>query len=254
MMVGILTPAEVGMAPQALRRAVDLGLQEALLELARWHCQPLVGDPDYSAAEDVLREALEKEVEGAAIELVKVRWFFRREEASEAEQVEALKICRGSESPEALCFQGLLTCAGFGCAPDPSGASALQLRAADAGSVDALFELYVHYAQGLGVEANAQRAFEFVLQAAERGHPRALYNVGASYATGRDVEKDMAKAAAYYEQAVEAGNGRAALTLGVMYATGEGVETDLEYAEELLYLAESHGYDTLGIREELGLA
>lgn len=118
----------------------------------------------------------------------------------------------------------------------------VQLRAAEAGNLDAKFELSLYYGQGLGVPVDAQKAQAWLDAAADAGHFRALYNVGAAYAAGqRGDAPDLALAAKYYQRAADAGHGRAACTLGVMILTEEmpGSKEDaiawLDRAEGLNY-------------------
>lgn len=118
----------------------------------------------------------------------------------------------------------------------------MQLRAAEAGNLDAKFELSLYYGQGLGVPVDAQKAQAWLDAAADAGHFRALYNVGAAYAAGqRGDAPDLALAAKYYQRAADAGHGRAACTLGVMILTEElpGSKEDaiawLDRAEGLNY-------------------
>ncbi|MCB9649442.1 MAG: sel1 repeat family protein [Deltaproteobacteria bacterium] len=101
-------------------------------------------------------------------------------------------------------------------------------RAAEAGSMDAAFELHILYAQGLGVERDVGTSEAWLQRAAEGHHPRALYNLGAAWASGRAGAVDMEKAADYYRRAAEYGNARAAATLGVMILTGELAGTEEE--------------------------
>jgi TPR repeat protein len=116
-------------------------------------------------------------------------------------------------------------------------------RAAAKGNADALFELYVLYGNGDGVEADPDAAHEWLVKAADKGQFRALYNVAAGYATGNGFPKDPARAIEYYERSAGAGNARAAATLGVMCLTGEGLEADPKRAARWFDEAEELGFD-----------
>jgi hypothetical protein len=131
-------------------------------------------------------------------------------------------------------------------------AAALHHRAAQAGDLDAQFELYVYYAQGIGVDPDASTSAQWLQRAADGEHPRALYNVGASYATGSAGEVDMKKAAEYYHRAAERGNGRAAATLGIMVLTGE-LDGTREQAIAHLDHADELGYSTADMLDAAGL-
>jgi TPR repeat protein len=125
-------------------------------------------------------------------------------------------------------------------------------RAASLGSADAQFELYIYFAQGIGVEADAAKSDEWLQKAAASNHPRALYNLGAAFASGSAGEVDMAKAASYYERASEAGNGRAAGMLGIMALTGD-IEGGSEKAIEWLDQADELGFPTWEMLDASGL-
>ena len=116
-----------------------------------------------------------------------------------------------------------------------------------------MFELFIHYASGLGVEEDQAKAYAICERAAEAGNDRAMYNLGVLNAMGQGTPKNTDKAVHWYERSAEQGNPSAMASLAVMYATGEGVETDRQYAEELLGQADYCGLDVSGIREDLGL-
>jgi hypothetical protein len=98
MMVGILSAAEVGRAPQALERAIDCGVAEARMALADWQASPPFGEPAPAAAVATLRAAIAAGVAGARLRLAQVQWFHRRDEASPAEQAPA-RCSRRSPPP-----------------------------------------------------------------------------------------------------------------------------------------------------------
>lgn len=258
MMIGILPVSEAAKVPDALAKAIACGNERASIDLALWLADPPIGEPDVARGETVLLDAISRGVEAAVLPLVRLRWILRRDEATEVEREETWHLIEGLASrhpddAEALYYLGILKCGGFGCDQDPSGAFEIQKKAADAGSVDAMFELYAHYANGLGVARDDRQAFEHNLRAAEAGHARATYNMGAFYATGTHVGQDMEKAAEWYARSADAGNGRAAATLGYMYATGGGVAKDVDRARELFDDAESYGFDASGLRGAAGL-
>ncbi len=81
-------------------------------------------------------------------------------------------------------------------------------QAAEAGDLDAAFELYVLYAQGVGVNVDLEASERWLQRAADGNHSRALYNLGAAWASGRDGTVDMGKAADFYRRAADQGNAR----------------------------------------------
>ncbi len=124
--------------------------------------------------------------------------------------------------------------------------------AAEAGYLDAAFELYVMYAQGLGVEANQATSRAWLDRAAEGAPPRALYNVAAECAAGNGREKDPAKAAKLYETAAELGNARAAATLAYMILSRE-CDGTVDDACEWLDVAEEGGFGRAEMLQGAGL-
>jgi TPR repeat protein len=258
MLVGIVTPEEVSKIPTAYRAAAQHGAADAWLALAWWNANPQFGEPDVEGAEAALQAAIDANVPSARLELVKIRWFFKRDTATPGEMREAYGLVAAlaeadCTDAEAIYFLGLLTTQGFGVAASPAAGFNLQRRAADLGNADAMFELYVHYAKGLGVAADEQAALAACRQAAEAGHPRAMYNVGAYNASGRGMPKNIPEALKWYERAAAAGNPSAMVGLAVIYATGDGVERDREYAGELFDQAEYCGLDVSQVRKQVGL-
>lgn len=258
MMIGILSFDTVERIGEALEAAADRGVDEARLELGRWYADPDAGEADLELADATLERAHASGVEGAGAALVRHRWYFRREEASEAERAEA--FCIASELAAESRFDGEivhllahLTTHGFGIPADASHGLELQHKAAEMESDDAMFELYIHYSTGLGTEVDEVKALEWCRKAAEAEHSRAMYNMGAFHATGRGVDKDMKEAVRWYEAAADDGNPRAMIGLALIYGTGDGVDQDLEYAEERLSEAEYCGLEVNHVREMLGL-
>lgn len=158
----------------------------------------------------------------------------------------------------------------LGARPDPNAAELYQrglvhhwlgeleashashVAAAEAGNADAMFELYILYAQGLGVAADAAASKAWLDRAAAAEHPRALYNIAAAFATGMYGETDMAKAAAYYERAANRGNGRAAATLAIMILQQE-IDGTKEQATRWLDAADAHGFAAWEMLDAVGL-
>jgi TPR repeat protein len=258
MVIGILTPAEVQKIPVAYRIAAQNGEPGAWLALAWWCANPQFGKPDLKAAEQALKAAIDANVSNARLELVKIRWFFKRDTATPKEKKEAYRFvseiaAADAGNAQAVYFLALLTTHGFGVAASPDSGFVLQQKAADLGDADAMFELYIHYANGLGVAANDTAALDACRRAAEAGHSRAMYNMGAYNASGRGMPKNITEALKWYERAADAGNPSAMVGLAVIYATGDGVEADREYAEQMLDQADYCGLDVSQIRKQIGL-
>jgi len=135
---------------------------------------------------------------------------------------------------------------------DMDGSGKSHMSAAGRGDLDAQFELFIYFTQGVGFEADEAQATAWLERAAAGSHPRALFNVGAAYATGKNGEPDLNKAAEYYERAAQHGNARAAATLGVMMLTRE-IDGTKEQAISWLERADAAGYDTWEALDNAGV-
>lgn len=134
------------------------------------------------------------------------------------------ELLRTAPSVEAMVFTAYMLANGHGYAVNPGRARAMIQAAADAGSADALFELYVYDATGFNGSIDLETATSHLHQAAKLGSPRAMANLAGAYATGQGMARDDSKALTWYLRAAEAGSVRAAATLAQMYGTGQGVE------------------------------
>lgn len=258
MMLGILTIDEVAKVPTAYATAAQYGNKNAWVTLAWWHAYPDVGEPDLESAEHAIGSAIDANVENAKLELAKIRWFFKRDTASEPEKQQAFQfvsdiVTSDPDNADAIYILALLTTHGFGVAASPESGFELQQRSADLGNTDAMFEIYAHYANGLGVPVDEELAYNACRRAADAGHSRAMYNLGAFSATGRGTPKNMTEAIKWYEKAADAGNPSAMAGLAMIFATGDGVEPDREYAQEMFDQADYCGLDVSHLREQVGL-
>ncbi|TWT87803.1 tetratricopeptide repeat protein [Stieleria varia] len=258
MMLGILTFDEVAKIPVAYQTAAQHGEPSAWVTLAWWHAYPDFGEPDLKSAEYAIAAAIDANVENAKLELAKIRWFFKRDSATESETQQAYQfvsevVASDPDDADAIYILALLTTHGFGVAASPESGFELQERSADLGNADAMFEIYAHHANGLGVPVDEELAFNACQRAANAGHSRAMYNLGAFNATGRGTPKNMPEAVKWYERAADAGNPSAMAGLAVIYATGDGVEMDHEYAQEMFDQADYCGLDVSHLREQVGL-
>lgn len=97
---------------------------------------------------------------------------------------------------------------------------------AKAGDLPSQVALAQIYRDGLGVPADAPRAFEWALTAAEAGSAGAQFGLGAMYEWGKGTESDPAEAAIWYRKAEAQGVAGAANSLGALYLQGKGVAAD----------------------------
>jgi uncharacterized protein len=258
MTIGILTPETVAKIPVAYETAAAHGKLTAWLKLARWQARPEFGAANMAAADKALTKALEGHVPGAEMEFVKLIWFYKRDSATNDEQLRAYQmvsaICDVNENdPEAQYLRGLLTSHGFGTAASPEQAFKMLQTAANLGNIDAMFELSIYFAKGTGVAQDTTASLKILQSAAEGGHSRAMYNLGAYFASGKLLPKSIPEAINWYEQAASAGNPSALVGLAAIYATGDGIEANVEYARECLEQADYLGLDVSNARSILGL-
>ncbi|QKX06099.1 SEL1-like repeat protein [Aquimarina sp. TRL1] len=127
-------------------------------------------------------------------------------------------------------------------------------KSAEKGNAEAMFELFIYYSQGIGVEVNLEKAIEWCRKASEHNNPRAMYNLGAYYATGyQSIPVDIQKTISFYTKAANLGHGKAAGQLAAMYVTGEEVDKDDTLAKKFYLLALENGYEVDFLFEDLGL-
>src|SRR6266542_3997236 len=82
----------------------------------------------------------------------------------------------------------------------------LTMRAAEAGDLDAQYNLGDCYRLGTGTAVDPQKAVEWYTKAAEGGHLEAQYNLGVCYERGRGTAVDPRKAVEWYTKAAEGGH------------------------------------------------
>lgn len=258
MMLGILSIDEVAKIPMAYQAAAQLGHSNAWVTLAWWYAYPDFGEQDLESAETAIQRAIDADVEMAKLEIAKIRWFFKRNTATEAERQQSYQfvsdiVTLDPDNARAIYILALLTTHGFGVAASPKSGFLLQQRSADLGNADAMFEIFAHYSNGLGVPVDEDLAFNACQRAADAGHVRAMYNLGAFNAIGRGTSKNTLEAVKWYERAAAAGNPSAMVGLAIIYATGDGVDVDREYAREMFDQADYCGLDVSQLRDQVGL-
>lgn len=91
------------------------------------------------------------------------------------------------------------------------------------------------YHEGLGVEQDSVKAWDYYQKAFAMQYPDAMTDVGVFYRDGVMVEKDYTKALECLNKAVAKGNVRAMYELSQMYLRGQGVEPDFKLSKEWLY-------------------
>jgi hypothetical protein len=101
---------------------------------------------------------------------------------------------------------------------------------AEAGDVDAQFQLATMYDLGEQGVQDARLAFRWYSSAARAGLPAAEFNVAVMLDSGRGVTRDAAEAAAWYGRAAARGHYRAQYNLALLYDSGDGVPHNADLA------------------------
>jgi len=190
---------------------------------------------------------------GAYVAAHNLYWWAERYE--EAYRYNQQALAGSDPDGEARYLAGLMAYNGFGRDKDEAEAFRLHSEAARRGNADALFELHICYAKGIGCKPDAERAASNLREAAEKGQVRACYNMGAFHATGSTppFEKDVHESVRWYGRAAELGHGKAAATLAAMHLTGEDLPADPAVARQWADRAEELGFDVEDLLSRLGL-
>jgi hypothetical protein len=104
------------------------------------------------------------------------------------------------------------------------------MPAAEAGDLDAQYDVGEMYQRGRGVVKNMSEAFNWYLKSAKQGNTKGSYRVGVAYLKGKGVQKDPQKAFEWLSKSADAGYERAFFYLGEMYEKGTGVTQDYDKA------------------------
>lgn len=101
------------------------------------------------------------------------------------------------------------------------------------GYPDAIAQLGRFYANGIVVEQNDKKAWDYFNKGAELGSSTAMYCIGSCYDKGYlGVDRDYSKAFEWYIKAAELGNIGGMFCAGLMYYEGDGVEQDYNLARK----------------------
>jgi TPR repeat protein len=105
---------------------------------------------------------------------------------------------------------------------------------AKSGNVDSQTLLGEMYLDGLGVEADLDKAFYWLSKASNSDDPQAQYLLGFMYENGIKVVQNPSRAAELYKKAASAGDIMAKYHLALMYHKGVGIKKDNKRAIKLL--------------------
>lgn len=117
------------------------------------------------------------------------------------------------------------------------------LSKANSGNADSQNQLGDAYFDGIGIEQDHAKAFEWYLRAAEQGHGKAQYNVAYAYANGIGAQKNTSEAIKWYGKSADQGIALAEYVLAKMFIGGQYIEQDLTKGLDLLHKASNQGLD-----------
>lgn len=116
--------------------------------------------------------------------------------------------------------------------PDYQNALACYQQAILSGCPFAAYRLGWLYREGLGVEQDKVKSWDYYQQALEMQYSDAIVDVALLYRDGDMVEKDYTKAQGYLLKAANKGNARAMFELSQMYLKGVGIKPDFKLAKD----------------------
>lgn len=115
-------------------------------------------------------------------------------------------------------------------------------KASNRGDADALANLGLMYANGLGCKPNNETAVKFLSQSAQSGNHVGQAGLGCLHLLGYGLKRDPAKAARYLHASAEQGDPSAQFFLAIMHWHGEGVRADRTRALHYMALAAHRGH------------
>ncbi|MFH0911065.1 MAG: tetratricopeptide repeat protein, partial [Planctomycetota bacterium] len=116
-------------------------------------------------------------------------------------------------------------------------------QAAERNDIDAQRYLGQAYEYAIGVSQDGPEAVKWYERAVEQGDSWSMASLGELYRHGRGVPQDYAKAAEWYERGVANKDCRSMYLLGCLYHEGNGVPVDRERAILLWKRSAAGGYE-----------
>jgi len=98
------------------------------------------------------------------------------------------------------------------------------------------------YEEGIGVEKDLKKAFEWYKLSANQGLTKAEFNLALCYKMAKGCQRDYVKAIEYFTKATCQEHNRSFYHLGDMYEKGIGVEADISIALANYKNSALHGY------------
>ena len=150
---------------------------------------------------------------------------------------------------DALNFMGLLHVRGEWVEADEALATAFYRRAAEAGSLEGMFNYANSLHLGAGVAQDLELAEAWYRRAAEAGQPKAMAYLGYLITTGPDPRLEVGLQ--WYLAAAEAGDPDGMFFSGIAFLTGRGAPRDPLRGER--WIREAAGAGHPGAMSELGV-
>eukprot|EP00971_Amphidinium_carterae_P169092 3349517-Amphidinium_carterae.1 len=94
-------------------------------------------------------------------------------------------------------------------------------KAAEQGSIPALYDIGNLFFYGIGRPADQEKAAQWISDSAGKGYAPAQYMMGGMLLSGTGVEENKEWAAYWFQQAAEQGHIDAQYNLGLMYESGD---------------------------------
>jgi uncharacterized protein len=137
---------------------------------------------------------------------------------------------------------GVMLDEGVGVEIDERRAFEWYRRAAKLGHSEAMNRLGILYLQGRGVPQNTLSAHSWFRLAAAKGSLAAINNIALLYFHGLGVHQSYSKAAKFLRKSANRGNADGQNKLGMMYECGLGVAPDQRRARDLFLKSAAQGY------------
>ncbi|MBQ4802654.1 sel1 repeat family protein [Aquimarina sp. MMG015] len=182
--------------------------------------------------------------------------YFANVESIPAEKIINLveKLKEEDPSGEVYLLKGYMLYRGYAYTENLKSSLNAHYESAKKGNANAMFELCVYFAQGIGVKEDIKKSLDWCVKAAEKENIRAIYNLATYYAAGYEhISKNTDKAIEYYTKAANLGHGKAAAQLSAMYTIGDEVDKNEELAKKFYELAFELDFQVDIFFEDLGL-
>ncbi len=118
------------------------------------------------------------------------------------------------------------------------------------GEPSEMYVLGVMYDEGLGVEVDGRRAYDWYRRAAKRGHAESMNRLGVLFLRGRGVPLNAGAALAWFRRAAAKASSAATNNLAMLYFYGLGVHQS--YSQSARLLKQSAGKGDADAQNKLG--